>query len=377
MAKEATTPERKREPVKMINAAISKTGDDTVLRGVLLFDTLQHIKIGDYQRECLEGRTKRALMRATKMEPTGMEDIVLGMRGDDYAVRDGVYFLHDPVYVVDGLQRLSAVIAVGDTQPELHDLLRLGATVHFNTSDLWERAKFRDINEKRTPVSSNVLIRNARHEHPIIEMFYALCENDPTFALYRRVTWTQRMRAGEVISAASLVRFVARLHAAFGPGRGRNIDELVSTLDTTVKAVGRNVMRSNAKELFEILDECWGVRNVAYRGATHLRFGFLRALVAMFANHPHVFFKDRRLTVDAATKRKLKSFPIGDPQVIRLAGSAGQATELLYSLLIKHINSGRRTRRLQEMAPMEPDSAEGAGAGGGDADEPVALAAKA
>jgi hypothetical protein len=52
-------------------------------------------------------------------------------------------------------------------------------------------------------------------------------------------------------------------------------------------------------------------------------------------------------------RRKIKQFPLNDPQVSQLAGAGGQANIILYQMLLKHINSGKRIKRLRSRVPQE------------------------
>ena len=51
------------------------------------------------------------------------------------------------------------------------------------------------------------------------------------------------------------------------------------------------------------------------------------------------------MIIDAGQKSKLKSFPIEDPTIIRLAGAGNAAGLLLYRHLIDHMNKGRQSSR--------------------------------
>jgi hypothetical protein len=46
-------------------------------------------------------------------------------------------------------------------------------------------------------------------------------------------------------------------------------------------------------------------------------------------------------------KSKLAKFPVTDPQIVNLAGSSGTSREMLYMLMVNHVNSGKRTRHLK------------------------------
>jgi len=59
------------------------------------------------------------------------------------------------------------------------------------------------------------------------------------------------------------------------------------------------------------------------------------------------FWHDNVLFVGTDLQRKLKTFPVTtDPTIAQLAGASGKGRDMLLQLMIDHINSGKRTRRL-------------------------------
>lgn len=332
--------------VKISNGALDQAGDDIVLRGVISPDSLILLHSDDYQREILSGASFEGLCKALK---TGsVPDVILGMRGQRTSERDGHFYLQDPVYIVDGLQRITAAKHVMASSPDIEP--RLGATIHFGTNEEWERNQFIILNSERVKVSPNVLARNMRHSSPPIATLFSMTESERDFVLFDRVCWSQRMRRNDVLTATAFLKVIGRLHSHLGPGRSNRIPELASSLKITMERIGRNTFRENVRQFFALVDQCWGIRNVAFKGAVHLRYGFLSSLTRLFSTHNRYFFKDRVFFVDADTKRKLKQFPINDPQVGNLASSSGQGEHILYMMLVDHVNRGRRTRRL-----IEPD----------------------
>jgi len=78
---------------------------------------------------------------------------------------------------------------------------------------------------------------------------------------------------------------------------------------------------------------------------THLRSNFLNILARLFASHEN-FWDDKKLIVDARCRQKLKSFPLDDPQVQKLSGAGNAASDLLYRLLLDHMDKGQKINRL-------------------------------
>lgn len=346
--------------VKLLNAVLdiftNSTGNETlIIRGVIDPLTFGAIQVAPYQREILPGSKVKSLMNA--LETSTVPDIELGMRGQKYHVRkeedkSETYHLQDTVFVIDGLQRKSAAEKLIASKPEAHP--RIGAVVHLNTNEEWETERFRILNQDRTRLNVNILLRNLHTKSSSLDMIHRLCQ-DETFTLFNRVQWCQRMARSELIPAMVLCQTAGFLHSRFGPGRGlAGPSETASYLDKTMNIVGRTTMRDNIKTFFEILDECWGVRRIVFQhGAVYIRRSFLVSLADLLTRHVN-FWRGTRLVVERDLRLKIGKFAINDPEVIRLCSSGGKAKDILYQLLLDHINSGKRTRRLQPVDGMEP-----------------------
>jgi len=332
--------------VKLVNAALDEIeGGTIILRGVIDPESLNNLKVADYQREILPTSCINELVDA--LEKSTVPDVELGMRGQRFKeLKDGIV-LTDDVYIIDGLQRTTAAKVM--MQRRLDAKPRLGAMVHFSTTEEWERKRFDILNAKRTRLSSNVLVRNMRHDYPAIEMLYQMCCNDHNFVLRERVTWAQRMQRGQLLTAMEFLKTVGSLHSSFGPGKYSQADAMAKGLDGIMKNVGQNVLRDNVRAFFSLLDQCWGIKTVTFReGATHLKGTFLKTLAILFARHTHVFWKDKRFVIEKDMQRKLSSFPVMDPAVVNLASAGGKARNMMYQLMLDHLNAGKRTKRLTE-----------------------------
>lgn len=233
---------------------------------------------------------------------------------------------------------------------------RIGAVVHLDTNEEWEAERFRILNQERSKLNVNILLRNLRPHSPALDMIHRLCQ-DETFVLFNKVQWSQRMARSEILTAMVLCQTAGYLHSRFGPGRGLSSpNDTASALDKTMEVVGRTTMRDNVKTFFEILDECFGVRRIVFHhGAVFIRRSFLVCLADLFTRHIN-FWRGQRLFVERDLRFKIQKFPINDPEVMRLAASGGKAKDILYQLLVDHVNSGKRTRRLQPVDGMEPKS---------------------
>lgn len=340
---------RKSQPVRIIHGALDETANhEIVLRGVIDPASLPHLCVDDYQREALPLSSLSSIIDALKEEET-LPDVELGMRGENFGTeKGGVVVLLDPVYIVDGLQRINAAQHFLATNPKAS--VRLGATVHFGTTKEWERDRFRILNTLRSKVSPNVLLRNERENSKAVLMLFGLSTADKNFVLHDRVSWSQRMKRGELLSALMLAKTTGMLHSHKAATRGTSIADLVPGLDKAVDTFGIQNMRGNIRAFFELVDECWGIRRVQYReGASYMKGTFLTVLAKILSNH-HDFWQqdadERKLFVEASLRRKLALFPTNDPTVVNLASSGGKARESLYLLMRDHINSGKRTKRL-------------------------------
>jgi len=330
--------------ISVIHAALDETEQgEVILRGVIEPASLLGLQVGEYQREVAPLPTIMQLVKA--LDIGTVPDIELGMRGNNYReVEPGHVVLYDPVYIIDGQERVEA----GKFKLSRNDAVkpRIGAMIHIGTTEEWERERFRILNMERTKLSPNVILRNWRYDYPFVELVYRLCDDRRAFVLAGRVSWQQRQKRQELITATTMLKVIGRLHAHLGPSRSVVIGELVTGLEKVREQITDTVMRENIKVFFRTIDEVWGIRNVQFKeGAVYMRGTFLEMLARVFSNHLE-FWKGNRLTIDPDMVKKLRLFPYRDPSIVQLTSSAGPARELLYTYMVKHINSGRRTRRL-------------------------------
>ncbi len=336
--------------VKILNGALDEipipgNGTEIILRGVIDADSLRLLQVGDYQREVMPLSSLDSLVKAMKKGVT-VPDIELGMRGQRYReTQDGFWWLLDDVYIVDGLQRVSSGLHILQSGGEVRP--HIGAAIHFGTNEVWERERFQILNADRRKLSPNVLLRNLRHTNQAIDVLFRLTTKDKGFVLHDRVSWTQAQRRTELINALTMAKAVGVLHGHIGPGRGSRYDDLAAGLEKIMGNVGSGVFRDNVRYFFDLIDELWGVKRVVYKqGAVQMRLTFLQALASVLSGHLD-FWKEERLFVSADMKRKLAGFSLSDPNVIQLAGSGGTSRDMLSYLLIRHINSGRRTGHIK------------------------------
>jgi hypothetical protein len=330
--------------VRILHGALDEEAGDIVLRGRIDPDSLDALMVDDYQREVQPLSTINGIMKGFKAG-AAVPDIHLSLRGSHVTDNGSTYTLRDPVYIVDGLQRVSAAkhFRFQGGVP------RLGATVYFDKSKEWEVDHFKTLNVDLTKLSSNVMLRNMREQFPVVATLYSLTEEDNQFVLKGRVCWKQRKMREHLVTSVTLLKVVGALHSHLGSGLSGRIFELAPGVEKIMERVGRNIFRANIRTFFELLDNCFGLRVIAFtEGACQIRSTFMMTLARVLSDHLTFWREDdKKLFIEAQLIRKFKGFPIQDPTVQQLSGAGGQAEKLLYQLMVEHFNRGKRTQRLR------------------------------
>jgi hypothetical protein len=160
------------------------------------------------------------------------------------------------------------------------------------------------------------------------------------------------MRREELLTALCFLKTVMRLHAKFGASRYHAVSELWQALPPMMASVGHSTMAENVKTFFQLLDDLWGIRGILYKDrATHLKHGFLFALADVISAYP-VFWSGNALRIDRDLQKKIGQFGLNDPNV-RVMSCNSASVGLLHRLIVDHINSGKRTRRLVAPDPYQ------------------------
>ncbi len=338
------------QTVRILNGALDEEDGDIVLRGRIDPDSLDALLVDDYQREVQPISTINGIMKGFK-SGAAVPDIHLSLRGSRVTDNGKTYTLRDPVYIVDGLQRVSAAkqFKLNGGTP------RLGATVYFDRSKEWEIDHFKTLNVDLTKLSSNVMLRNLREQFPMVATLFSLTEDDDKFVLKGRVCWKQRKQRDHLVTSVTLLKVVGALHSHLGAGLSGRVFELAPGVQKIMDRVGKNIFRANIRAFFQLLDDCWGVRTIAFtEGAYYIRSTFMTTLARVLSNH-HTFWRDddKKLFIEVPLVRKFKSFPVQDPTVQQLSGAGGQAEKLLYQLMVEHFNKGKRTKRLKSRKAID------------------------
>lgn len=370
--------EKSTPSVRLRNAGLTEVNGEVIAQGFLDLDSINQLRVGDYQREVLKttgsSRNRRTGIEIAVSQGARLPTIVIGMRGQNFRSSGDDILLYDPLFIVDGLQRVSALKEHANKHPEDIKNLLIGAEVRFATNREVEKELFQTLNLRRTSMSPNVILRNLRDTHRAVLTLYGLSTNDSTSPLFERVQWTQRKNRGELLTALSVVQVADTLHrhitpiglgkAPTGKGTGKTSGSgaltRVTTLDRRANTIGLKTFRENVVEFFDALDETWGFRKIEYSElATHLRGNFMQVLAQLFSDHDD-FWSGDRLVVSALHKKRLALFRIDDPNIVKLAGGSNTTKPILYSLLRDHMNKGMKKNRLRarkEDASKEMDAA--------------------
>jgi hypothetical protein len=338
---------------------------EVTVRGLLDIRSFEEglIREGEYQREVLPVSDLDDWIESLKKGK--VPDIDLGMRGANFEnIGDSTILLQDPVYVIDGLQRISAartILADEDNDVTPH----LWAVLHFNTTEESERKRFRLLNTKRRKVSGNKIAANMRQDYPIVQALYDLTvpseeeavpldeesgEKKSSFVLMGRVTWGHRRREGDLLSAASLLKVLGDLHGHRGSTKYTTVVPLIKGLQELADVLTVELLIENLKYLFELADQMWQFGRLGFHDRSALNSqAFLTALARLYSMHTDFWKDDDTLFVKAAERERLASFPVHDPTMLRKAKSGGTAgRDGMIDDLVAHINYKRTTNRLKE-----------------------------
>lgn len=178
-----------------------------------------------------------------------------------------------------------------------------------------------------------------------------------------RVSWKQRLAKTDLITATTYVKVAGMLHSHAGPGKSNNTGQLAVGLEKIVSNVGLDNFALNVMHFFHVVDRAFGGSDGGVRGldnrdhAPWLQTMFLFQLARVFSEHENFWREDgKRLFVNADTIRKIKQFKF-DRGISQLVSQGGSANDILFEMLVKHINSGRTTNRLTkwDQALEQPD----------------------
>lgn len=332
--------------VRIINGTLDEdptSPSAVVLHGRIDPSTLRFLKVDNtYQRPLGNRPDIYEALRAGVVVPS----IEIGVRGQDFDCDGQDVIIRSEAFIIDGWQRVGTALRLLE-DVSTHNV-RMFASVHFGTDNLWERHRFTALNKNIRKVSPNLHLRNIRDGNEAVVTLFGLSNSTKDFPLYKRVCWSQNTQRGELISALNVAKIVMRLHAHKAGMRANTAEGVAGALQIVVSRISLPVFRRNVSTFFAVVDECWGLRTIEHRqAAPQLKAMFLEQLARMFSSHTSFWDDaDKMLMVNSNFRRKLAKFPLQDPHIKNLAGSGGAAKHILYDLLVQHVNSGRRTGRL-------------------------------
>jgi hypothetical protein len=158
------------------------------------------------------------------------------------------------------------------------------------------------------------------------------------------------------MTALSFAKVCVTMHrfAAHGGRHLTSVATMPRSLDNMASGVGLQNFRNNISVFFEAIDAVWGIRGIKYTDrATQTRSNMMIELAGVISDHEE-FWDGNKMVIDAGQKAKLKSFPLDDPTIIRLASAGAQAGVLLRRHIIDHFNKGKQVsnhltiKRVQE-----------------------------
>jgi hypothetical protein len=290
---------------RVLNGSLDMHNGNIILRGVIDPKYLTNIQVAPYQRERRSVSKLKDMIAAVKTG-TQLPDIEIGVRGANYREREGVFYLDDDCFIIDGLQRLTACERAIAENAEID--VRLGCMFHFNTSEKWERDRFKAVNGGdggRVAVSPNVLLRNSAEDSISVDALLIMTSNDREFVLRNKISWGQNKGRGELLTALMVLKIIGVLHSHFGPGRSNRYHELYRAMDKTMGIVGNNIWRANVRHFFGVVDQAFGITSIKFVDlSVHMKGGFLKALAEMFSEHS-TFWDGTRLKVERLDVDKL------------------------------------------------------------------------
>lgn len=335
-----------RESIRVVDAALhTATFEDgierLVVRGIIHVDSLGKLAVPDYQREVWSPAKIKGLKKAFRRGSLP-PDIDLGMRGTQFTPREGSFYLHDDTYIIDGLQRVTAALQLLNEADAR--IPHLGAMVHIDTTEAWERERFQALNLEQSRLSPNVMLRNLAHENRAAALLIELSE-DPDLTIRGKISWSQNMsRGSDLMNAMVFARVVAMLHSHIGPGKASGVLNIAAGLDKIIANAGEANFRANVLRFFEVVNTCWDFNRISYRAtAIYVKANFLLPLARLFSDIPE-FWEGSLFVFDRARLQKLAKFSVIDPTIEGLVKS--NAEDMVYLKLLEHMNSNTRSRRL-------------------------------
>ncbi|HET9412278.1 MAG TPA: hypothetical protein VFO38_05585 [Candidatus Saccharimonadales bacterium] len=340
--------------VTLRDFALSEAPDGTqIVRGALTLDSIKCIKEADYQRE--RGPVTSIDEWKSSYRKGLVPDIFLGARGKKLDVVDGLCVIKAKVYVVDGLQRMTALeeLMLDAVQNGGECDFYLGCAIRLGTNEALERTMFDLYNFNRKQVNANVRLRNMAVKVPLLYRLVRLTQ-DPEFLLQGRVTWTQSAKPGDLIGSLALVKTLGMLHSIWPGMQERSYLPLLDSLSALGERIGEDVLFANLTTFFGLIEQVWGIGrfNKATSATPHLKLTFFKALAYMLSHHSN-FWDGQRLVIDDDQAIRFADFPFSEPAIKEeLKSDSPKGRDFLALKLTKHWDGRRKKDLLEKREPM-------------------------
>jgi hypothetical protein len=339
--------------IKLHNTLIAEhRGSDNktrrIVRGELDPDSIGFLDFDWYQRGETRPAKLKKLVRGVK-ERSEFPDIILAMRSGNISdlTNSAVLELRDRVYIVDGLQRVTAFTIAMEDDPSL--AVHIGAKVFLDSDINFELDLFSKMNTNHTSMASSVILRNEKEHSRVAATLYGL-SGDSAFMLADRVAWNQeadKSEGGELVRGVMLLRLLAAIHSHLlgAPSLFHRVLTLLEACDRRIDAVGLHQARLNLMAFFEMIDEVWGLRKAPVKyGSIYITDAWTQIIARILSNHRD-FWHGPQLAISKDAIRDFKRINPSDPDLIALARGNRLQHELLYQTFLNIMNKGKSTNR--------------------------------
>jgi hypothetical protein len=165
----------------------------------------------------------------------------------------------------------------------------------------------------------------------------------------------------EIVPGRLLTKAFCHLMSHLGPGKGSSPKEIVSGAQFIANRIGVKQFIENGVAFIDLIDWCWDLQHIEQRARSpQVKGAFLFAVAELFSTFPSEFFTPpsvaaektepfirSKLFVSMPRKRKLRGFPIQDQSnAVLTTGGILKGSEELYTRILRHMNSGVRTKHL-------------------------------
>lgn len=271
-----------------------------VVYGFMRPADLQRLDVPDYQREILPVTSVKEWVEAYRCGEVPALDLGCPI---DWSERFGNTIKVTRANVIDGLQRISAAKEVANSH--LGGFV-VPVCVYIGTTEEWEKKRFAQLNGNRRQVGPNVLLRNVKESNAAVAVLYRLSLPDSGTLLQSKVQWTQSPVSGNLLTAVSLLKVAASLHAHLGGSmHDTKVPRLSWALHDVVTEMPEDIFAENVTTFFQVLQAIRDFSRLKKStGVIQLRLGYLLSLARLFSSY-RTFWDDQRLAVTESVQSAL------------------------------------------------------------------------